>query len=317
VRSRASDPAGPAAQRPAGSSVRERRTGAPPRCSAPRAGFELERWDAGRLTVNRGFADVLSDAGLETFESLWSFAGGQVAKNVLRERTTTRIVLPDRRTGGDAAFYLKRHAPVPLKEYIKPLLRLRWPILGARNEWNAILQFHDAGLPTMTPVALGQCGHRSLLLTRAIEGCRKLSDLLAECAVSVGSRKRAPLRPGAVDAGSLIPRLARLARTMHAAGLHHQDFYLTHLLVPGQDDGETLYVIDLGRVRQRRRLARRWIVKDLAQLNYSAAGTSQAERQRFLEAYLGRPLEAADRHLIRRIERKTRAIGRHSRKNRL
>ena len=36
-----------------------------------------------------------------------------------------------------------------------------------------------------------------------------------------------------------------------------------------------------------------------------------------LEAYLGRPLAPRDESLIRRIERKTRAIARHSRKHRL
>ena len=35
------------------------------------------------------------------------------------------------------------------------------------------------------------------------------------------------------------------------------------------------------------RLARRWIVKDLAQLNYSASGVSASDRLRFLTAYLG------------------------------
>jgi hypothetical protein len=78
-----------------------------------------------------------------------------------------------------------------------------------------------------------------------------------------------------------------------------------------------LFVIDLGRVRRRRRLGRRWIVKDLAQLNFSAPWLSQQDRTQFLTTYLGRPLSATDRPLIRRIERKTAAIARHTRKNHL
>ncbi|MGH7201974.1 MAG: lipopolysaccharide kinase InaA family protein, partial [Planctomycetaceae bacterium] len=84
-----------------------------------------------------------------------------------------------------------------------------------------------------------------------------------------------------------------------------------------EDDGPALHVIDLGRARRRRRLSRRWIVKDLAQLNYSAAGVTRADRLRFVRAYLGRPIREDDRRLLARIGRKTRAIARHSRKNRL
>ncbi|HUG90519.1 MAG TPA: lipopolysaccharide kinase InaA family protein [Planctomycetaceae bacterium] len=293
-----------------------------PVAGRPSEKFAFECWDDGRLTVNRAFADVLADAGLTTFDSLWSYTGGRVAKNLLRERTTTRIVLPDDGNGPHAAFYLKRHAPPPWKEYVKPLIRLRWPLLGARHEWSAILRFHEIGIATMTPVALGRSGGRSLLLTKAIEGCRKLSDLLAECRGRASSRSSGASASGGDDTptrplDSLLRRIAAAARTLHRAGLHHQDFYLTHLLVPEPDDGETLYVIDLGRVRQRRRLASRWIVKDLAQLNYSACGMTESDRRRFLELYLDRPLTAADERPIGRIERKTRAIARHSHKNRL
>ena len=30
----------------------------------------------------------------------------------------------------------------------------------------------------------------------------------------------------------IVAGVADVARTMHAAGMHHQDFYLTHLMVP-------------------------------------------------------------------------------------
>ena len=300
-----------AAREPAGGAVLVRQADSARRPSSSvalsRGGFELESWDQGRLIVNAAFAGVLRDAGLTTFEAVWSYSGGRVAKNLLRERTTTRIELPDHH-GGETVLYLKRHAPPPWKEYIKPLVRLRRPILGARHEWNAILRFHEIGVHTMTPAALGRSGRRSLLLTEAIQSCRKLSDLAAACELK-------NTRASRLD--SFLTRIAAAARMMHAAGLHHQDFYLTHLLVPEPDDGTTLFVIDLGRVQRRRRLARRWIVKDLAQLNYSAAVVGDADRRRFLELYLNRPLTSADARLVRQIERKTRAIARHSHKNRL
>jgi heptose I phosphotransferase len=274
--------------------------------------FEFENWDHGRMIVNRETADLLRECKLENFESLYDFAGGTVAKNLLRERTTTRIELTGQ-DGTQHAFYLKRHAAAPWKEHIKPFLRFTRPILGARNEWNAILRFHEIGIPTMTPVALGESGQCSFLMTKSIEGCQKLSHWME-------SHHRDSNRNGNEDDSEtdrIVDELAAIARSMHAQGMHHQDFYLTHLLRPLQNDKRPIHVIDLGRVRKRKHLSKRWIVKDLSQLNYSANLFSEKHRQRFLEAYLERPLEEIDRGFIRRIERKTAAIARHSLKNRL
>jgi hypothetical protein len=97
--------------------------------------------------------------------------------------------------------------------------------------------------------------------------------------------------------------------------MHHQDFYLGHLMRPMNDPDGELCVIDLGRVRQRENLGRRWIIKDLAQLDYSARFVSRSDRLRFLRAYLGRDLQDRDDDFIRRIRRKSARIARHARKN--
>ena len=50
-------------------------------------------WDGGRLTVNLEFSPLLARHGLTNFDSLMEYSAGQFAKNVLRERTTTRLEL--------------------------------------------------------------------------------------------------------------------------------------------------------------------------------------------------------------------------------
>jgi heptose I phosphotransferase len=262
------------------------------------------------MTVNREAVGLLRERALTTFQSLFDFEGGTIAKDLLRERTTTRIELTGQE-GQQHAFYLKRHAPAPWKEQIKPLLRFTRPILGARNEWNAILRFHEIGISTMTPVAMGESGRRSFLMTKSIEGCEKLSHWM-ESHHDDSNRNGNEDDP---ETNGIVDELADIARSMHAVGMHHQDFYLTHLLRPLRNENRKIHVIDLGRVRKRKHLAKRWIIKDLAQLNYSAHLFSEKHRKRFLEAYLETPLEEIDRGFIRRIERKTVAIARHSRKN--
>ena len=268
--------------------------------------FELETWDSGKLIVNKAFAGLFRHHDWQTFAAIWSrTADAAIAKKLRTDRITLRFILND--NGVERPFYIKRHGRSYWKEYLKPLLRLTWPILGARNEWNAILDFHEIGLPTMTPVAFGESGTDSFLITESLENCDKLSDVLA-------NSKMVPKIHSAHRQISV--NVANLARTMHGAGLHHQDFYLGHLM-QSQKTPETIYIIDLGRVQKQKPLSQRWIVKDLAQLNFSASAIPLFERLRFLRDYLGRPLTEKDRPLMARIQAKTNAIARHSRKNRL
>ena len=264
----------------------------------------VEEWRDGQLSVNTRFIPFLRAHGLDTFEAWMEYQGGTVAKNLLAERITTRVEIQE----GDStrAFYLKRHTPPPLKEYIKPLLRLTWPILGARNEWEALIRFHAARIPTMTPVVMGEKRGYSFLVTEAIEGYIKLSDWIA-------------LQPEDADLTPVIDRVADIARRMHKSGLHHQDFYLGHFLIQEQGDDFDIKVIDLGRARSSIDLSHRWIIKDLAQLDYSAGKVGLRDKMRFLRAYFGphRRLDQAEKNLAQRIMSKSRRIARHSQKNRL
>jgi heptose I phosphotransferase len=267
---------------------------------------EIETWDAGRLCVNRRFADILRLNSLTTFTALDGFASGKLVRRI-GERSTVRIELSTE--NGPQAFYLKRHGRLSIRELLKSWLRATWPVHGARPEWNAILRFHQLGIPTMTPVAFGECAGRSLLLTAALEPSVNLLDLTRTKDFQSFSGNRLNL---------LLRETVAIARTMHSAGLHHQDFYLNHLLLCAAATGEDrVHVIDLGRVRESLRLGRRWIVKDLAQLNYSARLIPAKLRLRFLRHYLGRRLTRQDRGLIGRIVRKSAHIDRHTVKNRL
>lgn len=282
--------------------------------------FALDTWDHGRLKINRIFADLLRRHHWSTFEVIWSkTAEAAIAKKLRTDRVTLRFTLNDGQA--DRVFYIKRHSQSALQEYIKPLLHFRWPILGARNEWNALLAFHEAGLPTMTPVALGERGANSFLITEGLEDCTKLSELPA---LSPGVPPNDLICSTAISTNDLrtllVRRVARVTQQMHRAGLHHQDYYLGHLLMPNRvscEREDRVYVIDLGRVRRQQPLSARWIVKDLAQLNYSAKDVRRTDRFRFLREYLGRKIGKTEKRLIAQITAKTASIARHTEKNHL
>lgn len=262
------------------------------------------QWDEGRLQVNAEFAEWLRALGLTTAAAFWELGDGEVYRRV-GERVTSRLELTV--AGATRSVYLKRHGRLPWRERLKSWSRLQTPVWGARPEWTAILEFHRLGLPTMTPIAMGERDGRSFLLTDALQDCARLDHWLADSAPAAqngGVRRR------------VLEALAAFARRLHASGWHHQDFYLCHVLWPSGAPPERLHVIDLGRVQRHGGwLGRRWIVKDLAQLHYSAQAATRAECCRFLRSYLGRPLRAGDKSLVRCILRKSARIARHSQKN--
>jgi heptose I phosphotransferase len=276
--------------------------------------IEIDECDGGRLLVNRRFRPVLEANGLTTFAALFNLAGGQTVRSIA-DRSTTRIVLP---TGGSTmSFFLKRHQPPRLLERVKPLLHLSWPILGARNEWRAILEFHAVGIPSVTPVAFGEFQSQSLVMTQDLGTDRTLLDWANE--IADARESAGGVLPEAVQLLNrrMISRVAEIARRMHERGLHHQDFYLNHVLCCGDPADPDLRVIDLGRAQRHARLSPRWIIKDLAQLDFSARRLSCRDRLQFLRLYLGRPFGRSDRRLIRRILLKSWWIAGHTAKNNL
>jgi tRNA A-37 threonylcarbamoyl transferase component Bud32 len=162
----------------------------------------------------------------------------------------------------------------------------------------------------MEPIATGRFSDgRSALLTLGITDYERASDKLPKLS---GNEKR-----------QLILAIAELAGKMHAAKFAHQDFYLVHLFVKETaDSGETtsaklfqVLPIDLQRIIIGPRFSRRWRVKDLGQLLYSALDcTDDDDRELFWRRYTeiaGEHLRR-DEKLIRSILKKADAIRRRS-----
>jgi len=201
-------------------------------------------------------------------------------------------------------YFMKCHYGVGWKEIVKNLLQLKWPVLDAGNEWLAIHCLKLLGVPTMDPVAYargpGLARRRSFLVTRALRGMVSLESYADGAAMRPGLRRH------------LINKVARTARTLHENGINHRDFYLCHFLFdPSFDEPAdvALHVIDLHRAQVRRRTPRRWRIKDLGGLYYSAldADLTPRERLRFVRIYSGVPLRRAlieHRGFWRSIERR-------------
>lgn len=187
------------------------------------------------------------------------------------------------------SYFVKIHSGAGWLEILKNLVTLRLPVLGAANEFEAIRHLERVGLAAPKWVAYASKGinpaaRRSLIVTEDIGESVSLEHLCRDW-----SRHPPPF---AVKR-ALISEVAETARRMHGSGTNHRDFYLCHFL-RSQADGR-LYVIDLHRAQIRRQVPRRWRVKDIGGLYFSAMdiGLTRRDLFRFVRAYSGRPLRDA------------------------
>lgn len=257
----------------------------------------------GTIEVSAEALPLLASAGLSQFRDFMDYAGGTHICHK-RGRSVFRLEV------GERAFYLKRNR-FHWVEFWKQISRLKWPPRGALVEWKNILAVQEAGIPTVSPVAMGECVKlgldiESFTLTEELYQAVPLDTVLqTELSGLFDAAKRQRKR-------RLASQLAATARKLHGSGMYHQDFYLSHFYL---GRGETLYLIDLQRVGRRTRVPTRFRVKDLGQLNYSAdftGGISRTDRMRFFLEYLGKKrLAPADKKLARKVLGKTRRIARH------
>ena len=216
-------------------------------------------------------------------EDLFSFVDkmeGQLFRKI-DDRRTIRVRI-------DGAYYFaKIHQGVGWFEIMKNLMQGRLPVLGARNEWLALRALKTADVPSMTPVLFCERGfnpakRRSAILTEALDFKITLEDF----------ETKDPILKKA-----LIIEVAKISKKMHGAGVNHRDFYLCHFLLnaPRAEKPKfkpILHLIDLHRAQVRKSVPRRWLVKDLGGLLFSALEKNLTKRDllRFIREYDPRPL---------------------------
>jgi len=276
-----------------------------PRSAADPAGTGLEPAGDGKMWLDRGFRSRLSRAGLAGFEAVMSNSAGRCLRT-LRDRENWHLRLDDAhpRRGG---MYLKKHYARTWSSWLRARLRARPGRTPARVEAGNVGSLTAEGIRVMRLVAYGEKLHadgllESFVLTEELAGYDELHEFI---------RKRFPPRDlyrtlrRNRDLDGLIRRVAEVVRRLHQAGYNHRDLYCCHFFVKEPQPGWfEIRLIDLQRVQHRRWFRRRWLVKDLAQLAWSAPRDriKCTHRLAFMRHYLGvKRLRAADKRLIREV----------------
>ena len=133
--------------------------------------------------------------------------------------------------------------------FLKWFFHTRWSN-PARREWENARSLAALGIPTVLPVGWGVHSHGSYVVLLGSPGFQ--ADKWERQCVPARHLQRHALR------------LASYVARLHDARLCHRDLNVYHVLLYA----DTLRLIDVGRVMTFVR--RRWIVKDLASLLYSA-----------------------------------------------
>lgn len=263
---------------------------------------------------------TLRHNGLDRLEAFFALDIGEpLTKPGLKcWRERRRLVLCDE-CGRRQVYFLKRYLQPPLSAQLRRLLSGRLRRGSGPLEAANAAALRAAGVRTYRVAAYGQqlyagIEQRSFLLAGALEG-----ESLERC----WPDQRARLYDGLPfdRRQALIQELAGFIARFHAAGFVHRDLYFAHVFFnPAAPEGRRFSLIDLHRVFRPPVRRRRWVVKDLAALEFSAAscGVTRGDRIRFLHRYLqasGWPEPRRCRVLLRAVAAKSRRIAaRHLRR---
>lgn len=261
--------------------------------------------------VNTEYEDVLRELGLCSLESVFEYKGGEeLAKaNLPGYRNRLEITPPS----GNYKLFLKRFVNPPLNAQLKNWLSHKRRISMAAGELKPAVELQEKNSAVPEVVAFGQkwkeiFEEKSFIITREVPGSVSLETALPECFYQKDLTSK-------TEKDKFIKDLADVINEFHNSGFRHRDLYLAHIFYNNDENVFTL--IDLARCFKPLLLKKRYLIKDIAQLYYSAPyGTiSKSDRLRFYLQYTGKKkLSFIDKRFISKVKRKAEKMARHDEK---
>jgi heptose I phosphotransferase len=259
----------------------------------------------GAMWLDEGYRPALRDRGLTQFDRVMSVFDGRCEKT-----------LPDREVwhfrcenaaASPRGIYVKRHHLRTWGSRLRALVGLPPAPTPGRIEAANVSRLSSQGIEVMRLIAYGEKVHadglqESFVITEELEAFSELHHYLRR------EYSSPPTERSERKLLQLIRDVAGITRRFHGAGYNHRDLYCCHFFVKEQSSGRCeIRLIDLQRVQRRRWFRRRWIVKDLAQLSWSAPSACITCRHKiaFLHEYFGvKKLLPAHKKLILAVIRK-------------
>ena len=252
------------------------------------------------VIVCRDFVQLLKNEGLNRIDAFLNPAKGEKLRDV-EKRSNIKLILEGR------TFFLKRHQASSPLDRVRSLFGRAERLAPGMVEFKNIMAIEQNGFPVMKVAACGEKRSlglfgESFIMTEEIEGAEPLDNYFKKQFAPPLTREKL------LKKRDIINRLGELIRKFHALGFNHRDLYMCHIFVRAGDHEAFLYIIDLQRMQTRKALRGRWLVKDIAHLNYSSQfeGITDTDRMRFLRSYrAGSHISESGKGFIKKVVAKT------------
>lgn len=274
----------------------------------------IEAWQS--FFIDSGYVEAFEKLGLTSFDALFSFSAGRnLAKsNLAGFRSRLQFEIESPTSPQPITVFLKRYDSPPITLQLKNWLTHRNRISCGLVEWVSASQLTFAGVPVPKIIAYGEqwsrlFEKRSFIITEKIADAEALERKLPE--YFDGQPTNANLK----QRRQFIAQLADFIKKFHETNYRHRDLYFSHIF---QDNNGGFFLIDLARAFKPMVLRRRYQIKDIAQVYYSAPKQyfSNTDRLRFYLGYAGKKkLTGSDKVFIRRVINKVKRMERHNTKH--
>jgi len=263
--------------------------------------------------IDSDYKTAFSKSGLTSIEEVFSFdaAKNLTKSNLARFRSRLQFEIDSPQLPSPTTVFMKRYDRPPVFVQLRNWLSHHNRRSNALREFEAAKKLTAAGINTPKVVSYGEqwstlFEERSFIITEKIPGAESLERKLPDCFNGPATTENLKLRR------NFIVQSAAFIRKFHETNYRHRDLYFSHIFY--SDTGE-FYLIDLARVFGPIILRRRFQIKDIAQVYYSAPGKhfSETDRMRFYMAYTGQKrLTRKDKEFIRKVINKAERMARHN-----
>ncbi len=262
--------------------------------------------------IDLRYRNALAKIGLTSTNAVFSFSAAKnLAKNNLapfRSRLQFEIDSPG--SPRPATVFLKRYDCPPVLVQLRNWLSARSRKSCSYLEFASANKLTAAGIGTPKTVSCGeQWGvlfeKRSFIITEEIPDAESLERKLPDCFNEQATGENLKLRR------NFIRQLASFIKKFHETNYCHRDLYFSHIFYGGNG---RFFLIDLARAFRPIVLRRRFQIKDVAQVYYSAPAQhfSKTDRLRFYVGYTGQSkLASKDKVLIRKVITRAKRMARH------
>jgi hypothetical protein len=262
--------------------------------------------------IDPDYKTAFASLGLTSTDEVFSFnaAKNLTKNNLARFRSRLQFEIKSPVSGQPTTVFLKRYDLPPILVQLKNWLSARSRKSCSFFEFASADELAAVGINTPNTIAYGeQWGtlfeRRSFIITEKIPDAKSLERELPDCFNGPPTTENLKVRR------NFIARLAGFIKKFHETNYRHRDLYFSHIFC--SDEGE-FYLIDLARAFRPIVLRRRFQIKDIAQIHYSAPAKyfSNTDRLRFYLGYTGRDrLTSEDKNFIRKVINKARRMARH------